>query len=129
MTAVCTAATYSNLSALENRASATLVYPYRDVGRFQGQVHRTGQVTADRVQVHSLLQPRRKCGYHLVCVIPGSVEPPVYPELDPPSQRVEQRRGGQCGSGHGGRGMEPEHFGRQQHQPRVHPISRPVTMA
>ena len=84
-------------------------------------MHDTGQVIADRVQVDRVFQAGRECGYRLVGVIPGPVEPPVHGLLHPPPQRIEQRRRGQRGGGHRHRRVDPEHLGGQQHQPGVHP--------
>ena len=95
--------------------------PYRDVGRFQGVLHDTGQVIADRVQVHRVFQPGRERGHGLVRVVPGPVEPAVHRPLHPVSQRAEQRRGGQRGHGHRHRGMDRQDPGGQQHQSGVHP--------
>jgi len=55
-------------------ALAVLADPNRDVGRFQGLVHDGGQIVPDRVQVHSIFQPRRESGYGLVGVIPATVD-------------------------------------------------------
>ena len=69
-------------------ASVALAGPHRYVGGFQGTVDDTGQVGLDRVQVDSVLQPRRERGHGLVGVIPGPVEPPVHGPLQAAPQRV-----------------------------------------
>jgi len=38
---------------------------------FQRLLYDTGQVIADRIQVHRVFQPDRERGHHLVRVIPG----------------------------------------------------------
>jgi hypothetical protein len=45
------------------------------VGGFQGLVHDTGQVIADRFQVDRVFQPGRERGHGLIGVIPSPVEP------------------------------------------------------
>src|SRR3974390_2257912 len=68
-------------SQTANPALPALVYPHRDVGGFQGLPHHTSQVGADRLLVHSILQPGRERLDHAIAVIPDSVEPPVHHPL------------------------------------------------
>ena len=70
------------------------------MGGFQGGLHHAGQVVADRVQVHRVLQPGGELGDGLVGVVAGPVEPAVHGVLDPAPHRVEQRGRGQRGDGH-----------------------------
>ena len=64
------------------------------MGGFEGAGHGTGQIVAYRVQVDGVFQPFGERCHGLVGVIPCPVEPPVYRPLDPPPQRIKQRRGG-----------------------------------
>ena len=76
------------------------------MGGFQGGIHNAGQIAADRVQVHRVLQPGRELGYGLVRVVAGPVEPPVNRVLDPAPDGREQRGRGQRGDGHRDRAVE-----------------------
>ena len=111
-------------------ASVALADPHRDVGGFQGLVHGTGQVIADRVQVHGVLQPGGERGHGLVGVISGPVEPPVHRPLHPPPQRIEQ-----CRRGQRRRRPPPPACGidttrvASSTSPAYDPTSRPVTIA
>jgi hypothetical protein len=92
------------------------------VGRFQRLVYDTGQVTADRIQIHGVFQSRREPGHHLAGIVPGPVEPPVHSQLHPSPQRVEQRRGGQCGGSHRHRAVARQYA-------RIVPGTLPLTAA
>ena len=79
----------------------------------------SGQVLAGGVRIGRVLQRGRGRGRGPVSVIPGPVELPVHPPLDPAPYRAEQGRHGQGGGGHLHRGVHAEDLGGRLPRPAI----------